>query len=513
MGACSRGSSPCSTRIRRSPTMAAPFAKPSRTRSTTSCIGSSCATWLMPAIACSTSVGAAREPVPTTSSGTGASSRCPSHTSIFPSTALRSRTSARLIRRCAWPSRHGNALLTHSRACSDRRSPATFPELDRSMNILMLGPWLPTTRRPLTNERLHQFARNLSKEHRLTLACATDHPNPFAAVSSLREQFDDLEFAVVPNRWKRLWSVAHLAAGSSAEVAYFSSAALRTRIRDRLRTTPFDLAYVSSTSMIPYALDLAPALPVVLDFGNLDSEWWRERSRRFSGLKARIYEAEAERLRAVEIMGARHATHCLVTTSQVASLVLSFAASASVTVIPEGVDLDEPAPHTRSEAAPTIAFNPCLERDSEARAAVQFCDHVLPRVQTRVSGTKLLIGCKTLFPVARRLTRLPGVEVAAPINSLRGLLRRASVAVLPKPFGPETQRGLLEAMAGGVPVITAPEAVGGLPLQHGREVYVEDSPAGFSERLIELLQKPTLREAMGTKGRAFISLSSSSAAT
>ena len=63
------------------------------------------------------------------------------------------------------------------------------------MNILMLGPWLPTTRRPLANERLHQFARHLAKDHRLTLACATDHPNPIGAVTALREQFDDLEFA------------------------------------------------------------------------------------------------------------------------------------------------------------------------------------------------------------------------------------------------------------------------------------------------------------------------------
>ena len=380
------------------------------------------------------------------------------------------------------------------------------------MNILMLGPWLPTTRRLLTNERLHQFARHLSKEHRLTLACATDHPNPFAAVSALREQFDDLEFAVVPNRWKRLWSVAHLAAGSSAEVAYFSSAALRTRIRDRVRSTPFDLAYVSSTSMIPYALDLAPAVPVVLDFGDLDSEWWRERSRRFSGLKAKVYEAEAERLRSVEILGARHATRCLVTTPHVAKLVTSFAPSASVTVVPEGVDLDEPSPHVRSGATPVIAFNPCLERDSEARAATQFCDEVLPRVHTRVGRAKLLIGCKSLFPLARRLTSLPGVEVAAPITSLRALLRRAAVAVAPKRFGAETPRGLLEAMATGVPVITTADGIDGIPLQHGREVFVESSAAGFSERLIELLQNPMLREAMGTKGRAFIRLHYSSVA-
>ena len=296
------------------------------------------------------------------------------------------------------------------------------------MNILMLGPWLPTTRRPLTNERLHQFARHLAREHRLTLACATDHPNPFAAVSALREDFDDLEFAVVPNRWKRIWSVANLAAGSSAEVAYFSSAALRTRIRDRARTTPFELVYVASTSMIPYALDLAPAVPVVVDFGDLDSEWWQERSRRFSGLKARVYEAEAERLRAVEILAARQAAHCLVSTPKAAKLMNSFMSSASVTVIAEGVELDEPSPPARSGAAPVIAFNPCLERDSDARAAIKFCDEVLPRVHTRVGRIKLLIGCRSLFPLAKRLTHLPGVEVAAPLGSLRGLFRRATSA-------------------------------------------------------------------------------------
>jgi len=380
------------------------------------------------------------------------------------------------------------------------------------MNILMLGPWLPTTRRPLANERLHQFARHLSREHRLTLACATDHPNPVAAVSALREQFDDLEFAVVPNRWKRLWSVAHLAAGSSAEVAYFSSAALRTRIRDRLRATPYDVAYVTSTSMVPYALELVPAVPVVVDFGDLDSEWWRERSRRFSGLKARVYEAEAERLRAVEIMGARHATRCLVTTPEAARLVASFAPHASVTVIPEGIDLEESSPHFRAGGASVIAFNPCLERESEARAATQFCNEILPRVHTRVARTKLVVGCKSLFPMARRLASLSGVEVSAPVSSLRGLLRRSTVAVAPKRFGTETRRGLLEAIAAGVPVVASPDGIDGLSLQNGREVFVEGSAAGFSERLIELLQRPNLREAMAAKGRAFIRLHYSSTA-
>ncbi len=372
------------------------------------------------------------------------------------------------------------------------------------MNILMLGPWLPTTGRPLATERLHRFARQLARDHRLTLACTTDHPNPFGAVSALRDEFEDFEFSLVPNRWKRLWSVAHLATGSSAEVAYFSSDALRNRIRDRLQTSPFHLVYVASTSMIPYTLELAPRVPVVLDFGDLDSEWWRERAQRFSGVRARVYQAEALRLRDVEIKGARRATHCLAATPQAARTVAAFAPWAAISVVGDGVDADEPAVPTRIGEPHMIAFNPCLDGNSEAEVAAEFCSLVLPSVRSRVGRIKLLVGCKSRFRLAKRLADVPGVEVAAPASDLRPLLRRAAVAVAPRRFGAETRRSVLAAMAAGVPVITTIEGLDGLPIKHGRELYLEENALGFAERLIDLLRKPTLREVMGARGRAFV---------
>src|SRR5437667_9779622 len=242
------------------------------------------------------------------------------------------------------------------------------------MNILMLGPWLPPVLRQLTTERLPRFARELAREHRLTLACTTDHPNPFGAVSAIRDEFEDLEFAVVPNRWKRLWSVAHLATGSSAEVAYFSADALRNRIRDRAKSAPFHLVYVASTSMIPYALELAPRVPVVLDFGDVDSEWWRDRARQFSGFKTKIDRAEAMRLREVEIMGARRATHCLVATPQAARTGASFAPWAAVSVIGDGVTADEPAVPTRSGGPRLNAVTPGPGVDREGQAGAGCCE-------------------------------------------------------------------------------------------------------------------------------------------
>jgi glycosyltransferase involved in cell wall biosynthesis len=59
-------------------------------------------------------------------------------------------------------------------------------------------------------------------------------------------------------------------------------------------------------------------------------------------------------------------------------------------------------------------------------------------------------------------------------------------------------------MAVGVPVITTREGLDGLPVKHGQELYLEENAHGFTERLIDLLRKPTLREMMGARGRAFV---------
>jgi len=59
-------------------------------------------------------------------------------------------------------------------------------------------------------------------------------------------------------------------------------------------------------------------------------------------------------------------------------------------------------------------------------------------------------------------------------------------------------------MAAGVPVITTLDGLDGLPIKHGRELYLEDNALGFAGRLIDLLRKPTLREVMGARGRAFV---------
>src|SRR5207244_10656942 len=82
---------------------------------------------------------------------------------------------------------------------------------------------------------LHDARPILAQKHSLTLAFTTDNPNAVGPISSLRSEFGDLEFTVVPRTWKSLTSAVSLMTGESCTLSYFRSEALRSRDRKSTR--------------------------------------------------------------------------------------------------------------------------------------------------------------------------------------------------------------------------------------------------------------------------------------
>jgi len=368
----------------------------------------------------------------------------------------------------------------------------------------MLGPWVPSARYPVEAERLIRFARNLARGHRVTLAFATDVPDHSGTILTLREEFKDMEFAVLPRRLRRLWSGLRLFAKASVDLTYFDSAALRTRLRDRQRTSPFDVVYAASAGMIRHALDLERQGPLVIDFGDLDSEWWERRAVRSPRLTAGLYRAEAARVRELEQAAARRATVSVVSSLQAAERIASLAPGLPVVVVPNGVDPESyPASPLRA-TEPVIAFIGSMEGAHGLHAATEFCRVVLPAVRAQVGGARVLFPGRYLPWSARRLAGLPGVEIVGNGGDLRALLRRAAVAVSPSGDSNGAHQGALEAMAAGVPLVASRKSLNGSWAKFDREVYVEDDPAALAHRLGELLSSEFMRAEVGSRGRAFV---------
>lgn len=56
----------------------------------------------------------------------------------------------------------------------------------------------------------------------------------------------------------------------------------------------------------------------------------------------------------------------------------------------------------------------------------------------------------------------------------------------------------------GLPVVSTSVGAEGLPVQHGRNIFLADTPVEFAERTADLMMRPLLRKRIGLEGRALV---------
>jgi sugar transferase (PEP-CTERM/EpsH1 system associated) len=371
------------------------------------------------------------------------------------------------------------------------------------MRVLMLAHRLPYP--PTTGDKVRAYhvARHLARRHELTLAFPVDEPRPATALERLRREIPDLEYALIRRRPRRLAAFAHLLRGGSATVAYFGSAALRSRLAARLVGGGFDLLYVSSSSMAQYAA-AAPGVPVVMDFVDVDSDKWLQYGAQLPAWQAWVYRLEGRRLRAHETAAARCADRCLVVSREEEALLRTLAPWCATTVIPNGVDLDHFRPAPVPADSPTVIFTGAMDYFPNADAAAWFCGEVFPRVRAAVPAARLLIVGKSPVAAVRALAAQPGVEVTGAVPEATPYFRRAAVAVAPLRVARGIQNKVLEAMAMGLPVVATSRAHAGIEAEPGRHLFVEDDPAASAALIARLLGDAPLRRAIGAAARRFV---------
>lgn len=372
------------------------------------------------------------------------------------------------------------------------------------MNILMLGRWVGAARYPLKATREYHLGRLLAQKHSLTLAFTTDNPNAVGPISTLRSEFGDLEFTVVPRSWRALASAVRLMSGDSCTLSYSRSEALRARLADRLRTTPYDLVFVSSSSVIQYAIHIDPAIPVMVDFAEVDSEWWVRQASRGSFPGSRFFQTEGTRLRAAEAAAAGRAAHCLVATPEAAAIVRGFKPSGPVSVLHDGVDVEVLRSRTRRGGPPTVVLNTALGEPSESHDALEFVRQVMPAVRKEFPEVCLVISSPEA-PANPALThRIPRVNVDAPSQDIRPGLALAAVAVAPLWTSGNVRQMVLQPMGAGVPMIATTQAAQAVGAEPGRDLLVADAPRDFAIRIVQLLRDRDLAAGIGARGQILV---------
>jgi glycosyltransferase involved in cell wall biosynthesis len=121
-----------------------------------------------------------------------------------------------------------------------------------------------------------------------------------------------------------------------------------------------------------------------------------------------------------------------------------------------------------------------------------FCQEIWPQVLAKVPAARFRIVGRDPQPRVKALAS-ENVEVTGTVPSIVDHLREAAVFVVPLRIGGGTRIKIYEGMAMGKATVSTTIGAEGLDVQHGRNILLEDSPAGFAGAIVTLLQDEPVR--------------------
>ncbi len=168
-------------------------------------------------------------------------------------------------------------------------------------------------------------------------------------------------------------------------------------------------------------------------------------------------------------------------------------------VIPNGVDMEY---FRRDDAPPdphSIVFSGMMGYVPNYDGMMYFLDSIFPRILRDLPDTRIMIvGMQP--PKELRARASDRVVITGFVDDVRPYLSRASLYVVPLRMGSGTRLKILEAMSMRVPIVTTSIGCEGIAVTHGESLFIEDDPACFAERAIQILRDGELRRRLVSKG-------------
>lgn len=219
-----------------------------------------------------------------------------------------------------------------------------------------------------------------------------------------------------------------------------------------------------------------------------------------------IYQRESRRLRLYE----RHLTErfqqgFLVSEQEVRDFHALVGPWPSLTALPNGVDFHAFHPASEPYFPHELVFTGAMDYFANVEAMLYFCREILPRIQREIPDVSLsIVGSKPAEAVRQLADESANITVTGFVESVLPYLHKAAVFVAPMRIARGVQNKILEAMAAGVPVVTSSLGFEGITATSGSELFVEDAPEQFAQRVIELMRDPKKRTKVVQKARQVI---------
>lgn len=201
----------------------------------------------------------------------------------------------------------------------------------------------------------------------------------------------------------------------------------------------------------------------------------------------------------------RSADRVLVLTTQDRFTMQYYAPDLAVSVVPAGVDIDYLQAHPPMPKEPIVLMTGFMGDPANEDGAEWFTHHVWPQIRAHHPDVKFyIVGSSPSLRVAKLAGADPRIVVTGAVKDLRPYRNRAKVFVSPVRLGSGMRTKVLEAMAGGLPVVSTSLGMAGIEAQTGINCLVADTPALFAQSVEWLLTDDQLAGKMAERARQLV---------
>jgi GT2 family glycosyltransferase/2-polyprenyl-3-methyl-5-hydroxy-6-metoxy-1,4-benzoquinol methylase len=345
------------------------------------------------------------------------------------------------------------------------------PCLTRCEKVLVIANIIPAPDRSAGGARFYEFVRLLARHYQVVLA--------YTATFGLKEYAKPLE----------RFGVKVFYPGYAKAVHNYNLDLGAVLLHNDFTFVFFEL-FSMAEQYLGVVRQYSPKSVAVID--TYDVHFLRE-SREAATLGDTGLERKAKETKRRELEVYQKADVILTVTEEDKRVLLMEDGQLDVSVIPLIYPIPERlAPRTERR---DLLFVGGFSHTPNVDAVLYLCHDIFPLVKTRLPQTKLYVvgNCPPLEIVA---LASDSIIVTGYVPHLTPYLESALVSVAPLRFGSGMKGKIGEAMAYGLPVVTTPVGAEGMQLTDGVDAMIANTPQAFAERVIRLIEEPTLWESI-----------------
>jgi glycosyltransferase involved in cell wall biosynthesis len=296
---------------------------------------------------------------------------------------------------------------------------------------------------------------------------------------------------------------ASIAARLPYSVYSHQQAAFRRELRRLLRADQFDLVHCEWTPYAVYTAELR--MPVCVAAHNIEFAIWRRLASADTRMLYRgLFALQAALMERFERQVFARSQFATAVSEDDATSIRSMGAR-EVVVVPNGVDAGAFAPMDVTPQVPrSLVFTGSMDWRPNQDAIRWFIDAVHPLLLEQGDYQLHVVGRSPPSWMHDRAVVPPQVVVTGTVADVRPFIANASVYVVPLRAGGGSRLKILEALAMGRAVVSTTVGAEGLDVEAGKEILLEDTPAGFAAAIARLWDDPSRRVMLGRSGRALI---------